>query len=439
MVRILLAEDDEIMRITLYDRLTSKGWEVDQAADGKQALLMLRQRKYHLLISDIRMPGLNGIELMRHVQDLTSTTEVILMTAYGEVEDAINCLKGGAADYILKPFDMDDLTIRAERILRQQSMRSKCTVLMEEQVKNTRIIGDSASMQSVFDLIAQVAPTDSTVLITGESGTGKELVANAIHDQSTRSDGPYIRINCAAVPENLIESELFGHVKGAFTGADSRKMGKFELADRGTILLDEIGDMPLVMQAKLLRVIQDSRIEPIGGQRALQVDVRIISATAKDLSQAVKEGSFRQDLFFRLKVIPIQLPPLREHKEDIPLLCEHFLQEFGKFKGIQRQLSSQTMDLLMKYDFPGNTRELKNIIERISVLSNDPVIDASDLPSDLRQGNAPSVDMSLNLAEATSSAEKICNNNALQMTGGNKTEAAKLLGISRKNLWEKMK
>lgn len=439
MTKILLAEDDEIMRVTLYDRLSAQGWKVDQVEDGEAAYQKLKQQKYHILISDIRMPGLNGIELMKRLRHLSAKTEVILMTAYGEVEDAVSCLKNGAADYILKPFDMDDLVIRAERILKQQTMRNKCAVLMEEKIKRTKIIGDSPAMQSIFELIKQVAPTGSTVLITGESGTGKELVASAIHEQSNRSEGPYIRINCAAIPENLIESELFGHVKGSFTGADSNKTGKFELADRGTILLDEVGDMPLPMQAKLLRVIQENEIEPIGSERSIQVDVRIISATAKDLSKAVKEGTFREDLLYRLNVIPIKCPPLREHKEDIPLLCQHFLSEVRPFESAADALSPEILDILMDYDFPGNIRELRNIIERLVVLSKGPILDAVHLPEEVRKTGQNTEESTLNLSEAISKAEKECIQKALQKTSGNKTEAAKLLGISRKSLWERMK
>ncbi len=438
MIRVLLAEDDEIMRITLYDRLAANGWKVDQVADGKAALVKLNDEKYHLVISDIRMPGLDGISLMSHVHRLSPGTEVILMTAFGEVEDAVDCLKNGAADYILKPFDMDDLNIRAERLLKQQKIKIKCAEL-EERFKSSKIVGSSIQMKEVHDLISTVAPTDSTVLITGESGTGKELVANAIHKNSLRSEGPYIRINCAAIPENLIESELFGHEKGAFTGAEVRKTGKFELADRGTILLDEIGDMPLALQAKLLRVLQEYEIEPVGGNRPTQVDVRIISSTAKDLAQSVKDGTFREDLYYRLKVIPIELPPLRDHKDDIPELCDHFLLEFGRLNGKKRKLSREAVDALMQYNFPGNIRELKNIVERISVLSKNPVIGLSELPADIGGTVLSSDQLTLNLSENLHCVEKRCIKQALDCTGGNKTEAAKLLGISRKNLWEKMK
>ncbi|MCG8336932.1 MAG: sigma-54 dependent transcriptional regulator [Proteobacteria bacterium] len=438
MIRVLLAEDDEIMRITLFDRLAANGWKVDQVADGKAALSKLNDENYHLVISDIRMPGLDGISLMNHVHRLSPSTEVILMTAFGEVEDAVDCLKNGAADYILKPFDMDDLNIRAERLLKQQKIKIKCAEL-EERFKSSRIVGSSIQMKEVHELISTVAPTDSTVLITGESGTGKELVANAIHKNSLRSEGPYIRINCAAIPENLIESELFGHEKGAFTGAEVRKTGKFELADRGTILLDEIGDMPMALQAKLLRVLQEYEIEPVGGNRPIQVDVRIISSTAKDLSQSVKEGSFREDLFYRLKVIPIELPPLRDHKDDIPELCDHFLREFGRLNGMKRKLAEDAVDALMQYNFPGNIRELKNIVERISVLSKNPLISLSELPVDIGGKEPNSGQLTLNLSENLLHVEKKCIKQALDRTGGNKTEAAKLLGISRKNLWEKMK
>jgi two-component system, NtrC family, response regulator AtoC len=438
MIRILLAEDDEIMRITLYDRLISKGWKVDQVSDGKEALAKLNKQNYHLVISDIRMPGLDGIKLMEHIQHRYSKTEVILMTAFGEVEDAVNCLKNGAADYILKPFDMDDLTIRADRLLKQQNIKNRCAAL-EERFKSSKIIGSSPPMQEVFKLIAKVAPTDSTILITGESGTGKELIAKAIHQQSQRAERPYIRVNCAAIPENLVESEFFGHEKGSFTGAENRKIGKFELADNGTILLDEIGDMPLSLQAKLLRVLQEYEIEPVGGHHPLHVDIRVISSTATNLSQSVKDGTFRKDLYYRLKVIPIVLPALRDHKEDIPELCEHFLREFGKLNGMKRKLSPEALEILMRYDFPGNIRELKNIVERVSVLSKDTVINLTEMPLDICGSVFETADDSLNLAENLFRIEKLYISKALSETGGNKTEAAKLLGISRKNLWEKMK
>ena len=387
MSRILLAEDDEIMRITLCDRLVADGWTVDAAEDGKEALVRIKKRFYRLVISDIRMPGLDGISLMQHIKRLSPQTEVILMTAYGAVEDAVSCLKQGAADYILKPFDMDDLAIRVNRLLARQVAESRCQVL-EAGSREKRLIGSSPVMQEIDQLIHTVAQTDSTVLITGESGTGKELVAAAIHKRSRRAGRPYIRINCAAIPENLIESELFGHEKGAFTGADQARAGKFELADGGTLLLDEIGDMPLQLQVKLLRVLQEKEIERIGGKSPIPVDVRILCSTARDLAACVEEGTFRTDLYYRLKVIPIEIPPLRLRKADIPELCTHFLEEFSAVRGMPFKLSGEALQGLMAYDYPGNVRELRNIIERLSVLTSRPEI-ARGAPNRQRRAEFP--------------------------------------------------
>jgi len=441
MAKILLAEDDEIMRVTLYDRLSANKWQVDQAADGSQALSALEGKRYHLVISDIRMPGLDGIKLLQHIKQNAPLTDVILITAYGGVEDAVACLKQGAADYILKPFDMDDLTIRVNRILQMQEVRIRCASL-EEDRGSRKIIGCSAALEEVRRLIRRVAPTDSTVLITGESGTGKELVADAIHRQSGRAEKPFIRINCGAIPENLIESELFGHERGAFTGALARKIGKFELADGGTLLLDEIGDLPLQLQVKLLRVLQERELERLGGTTTIAVDVRILCATAKNLLVAAKEGTFREDLFYRLQVIPIEVPPLRKRKEDIVPLAEHFLEEFSQGRHDRLVLSRSAMDCLVDYNFPGNIRELRNIVERLSVLVAGPLIEVGDLPADLLQEERrePAENgEALNLARAVTQAEKRCILRALDFAGGNKTEAARMLGISRKNLWEKMK
>jgi len=439
MPRILLAEDDEIMRITLYDRLRKKkGWQVDDAENGTDALAMIKKNAYHLVISDIRMPGLDGINLMEQIKRLSPATDVILMTAYGSVTDAVTCLKNGAADYILKPFDMDDLAIRAERLLEMQTVKARCASL-EETNRQPPIIGQSKSITDVFKLIKQVAATDATVLVTGESGTGKELVAAAIHYQSKRANGPYIRINCPAIPETLMETELFGHEKGAFTGAQERKTGKFEMADNGTILLDEIGDLPMPLQAKLLRVLQEREIERIGGIKPVPINVRIICSTAKNLADEVQAGHFRQDLFYRLQVIPIEVPPLRDRRDDLPLLCRHFLSEFSIMRGMPLELSSEALQCLSLYDYPGNVRELRNIMERAAVLTPTHLIQAEYLPADLAEKQEAEQDETLQLSSAVACTEKNCITRALQQTGGNKTEAAKLLGISRKNLWEKMK
>jgi two-component system response regulator AtoC len=441
MPRILLAEDDEIMRETLYDRLTMNGWQVDGVGDGKKALDLLNQNFYQVVLSDIRMPGLDGTRLLNKIIKISPETDIIMMTAYGSVENAVECLKKGAADYILKPFDMDDLMIRVRRLLEIQTIKAKC-VLLEERcgAAQVPIIGSSQPIQKMLRTIDQVANTDATVLITGESGTGKELVAAAIHFESQRAKGPYIRINCAAIPENLMESELFGHEKGSFTGADVRKIGKFEAANGGTILLDEIGEMPLALQSKLLRVLQEREIERVGGNKTIKVNVRIICSTSKNLAVEARKGNFREDLFYRLQVIPIEVPPLRERKEDIPELCRHFLDEFSREKNEPLQMTDQAIRALMVYDFPGNVRELKNIIERISVLATEPVIEPWHLPADFAGNSVGERELtSLNLSTALAVTEKACLLAALRTTDGKRAMAAELLGISRKNLWEKLK
>ncbi len=441
MPAILLVEDDEIMRITVQDRLRRQKWDVEAVAGGMEAMERLRQRNYHLVISDIRMPGMDGLELLDLVRSHSPFTDIIMMTAYGSVEDAIDCLKKGATDYILKPFDMDDLVIRSTRILEMQSVRARCASLEEtcRQARET-IIGSSPQIRQVHALINRVAPTDSTVLITGESGTGKELAASAIQRASRRADKPYIRINCAAIPEGLIESELFGHEKGAFTGAHARKPGRFEMADGGTLLLDEVGELPLGLQAKLLRILQEGECERVGGTMTIKVDVRLLCATARNLEEEVQAGRFRQDLLYRLQVIPLTMPPLRERREDIAVLSNHFLHEFSLRRGMALSLSAEAMQCLMSYDFPGNVRELRNILERASVLAPEPVITPADLPADLQpQGLTQGSSGPVMLAEALAKTERECLLNALTLTGGNRTRAAELLGISRKNLWEKMK
>jgi len=442
MPRILLVEDDEIMRITIQDALERNHWAVDAVTNGKQALKKIKAGRYHLVISDIRMPELGGMELLANLTKTAAMPDVIMMTAYGSVDDAITCLKNGAADYILKPFDMDDLIIRVNRVFEMQSVKARCASLEDCCQQNRQaIIGNSEAIARVHQRILQAGPTESTVLITGESGTGKELAANALHLASLRADKPYIRINCAAIPEGLIEAELFGHEKGAYTGAHKKRLGRFEMADGGTLLLDEIGDMPMPLQSKLLRVLQEGEFERVGGSHTIAVNVRILCATAKNLQQEAQQGRFRQDLLYRISVIPLSMPALRDRREDIPVLVNHFLKEFSNKRGQLLSLSAEAMHLLVSYDFPGNVRELKNIIERASVLAPGPVITPDDLPSDLgRQSKEKTPTMeSVRLSRALAKTEKKCLLNALALTKGNRTKAADLLGISRKNLWEKMK
>jgi len=436
MPRILLAEDDEIIRISVSDRLKQYGWLVDEAEDGLKAATMAEKQKYNLVISDIRMPGLSGISLLGRIREQSQETDVIIMTAYGSIDDALDCLRKGAADYILKPFDMDDLIIRVSRLLDIQAVKARCASLEAScPLAANRLTGNSPAMHQVFTIIEQAAPTNATILITGESGTGKELAARAIHQASPRRDKPFVSINCAAIPEGLMESELFGHER---TGADQMRKGKFELADNGTLLLDELGDLPGPLQAKLLRVLQESEFERVGGSKSISVDVRILACTSKNLQQEVAEGRFRQDLLFRLQVIPITMPPLREHKEDIAELCRSFLGEFSSSHHKTLSLSQAALDCLHSYDFPGNVRELRNLMERASVLSKGPEITPADLPTELCS-QTMNQEIGLNLAENMAVAEQICLKKALTYCDGNRTETAKALGISRKNLWEKLK
>ncbi len=439
MPRILLAEDDEIIRISVSDRLKQYGWLVDEAEDGLKAAAMADKQKYNLVISDIRMPGLSGISLLGRIREQSQDTDVFIMTAYGSIDDALDCLRKGAADYILKPFDLDDLIIRVSRLLDVQAVKARCASLEACcPMATNRLTGNSPAMRQIFNIIEQAAPTNATILITGESGTGKELAARAIHQASPRRDKPFVSINCAAIPEGLMESELFGHERGAFTGAEQKRKGKFELADNGTLLLDELGDLPGPLQAKLLRVLQESEFERVGGSKSISVDVRILACTSKNLQQEVAEGRFRQDLLYRLQVIPITMPPLRLHKEDIPELCHNFLAEFSSSRHKRLSLSPAALDCLYSYDFPGNVRELRNLLERASVLSKGPEIIPADLPTELCQQNT-SQPIGLNLAAHMALAEQVCLKKALACCDGNRTETAKVLGISRKNLWEKLK
>ncbi len=439
-VRIMIAEDEEIMRITVADHLRSEGWQVDEVSGGNEALALLQKQSYDIIVSDIRMPGMDGEKLLSAVKQQSPATEVIMMTAHGSTAHAVACLKQGAADYILKPFDLDDLSCRIQRIVRIQEIKARCVSLESNGGQRQPLLGSSAPMQQMLNLISQVSQTDSTVLIQGESGTGKELVAAAIHYESSRANKPYIRVNCAAIPAGLLESELFGHEKGAFTGADQASAGKFELADQGTILLDEIGDMPIELQVKLLRVLQEQEIERVGGKQPRRINVRVLCASAKNLAGLVKEGRFREDLYYRLQVIPIMVPPLRERKEDIPELSSYFLRKFGRERGLDFTLTGEAAAALDSYDYPGNVRELRNLLERVTVLAPAPRIQLWDLPLELRGISADRHEEDdINLAAAVASAEKRCILKALQASGGNKTGAAEILGISRKNLWEKMK
>jgi two-component system response regulator AtoC len=435
--RIAIIEDDKLMRVTLEDALRSSGYDVSSFETGEEALKKLQENPFSVIVTDVRLPGIDGINILKEISR-RGDTQVIIMTAFGTIRDAVEVMKLGAFDYITKPFSLDEFLLLIERALEVKRLREE-NIRLKHDINRCysfpNIIGNSPRMKNLFSLIEKISGSDSTVLILGESGTGKELVATTIHYQSKRKDGPLIKVNCAALPEGLIEAELFGHEKGAFTGAVKKKQGRFELADGGTIFLDEVGDLPLSTQAKLLRVIQERTFERVGGTETIRVDVRIIGATNKNLQKEVENGTFREDLFYRLNVIPLLIPPLRERREDIPDLVEFFLKRFNARLSKNARFSKEAMELLLEYDYPGNVRELENIVERVVTLSTGELIKKEDLPLPLitsQSSNYPS------LSEITNRAEREYIVRVLKLTGGNRTRAAEMLGISRKTLWEKL-
>jgi two-component system response regulator AtoC len=433
--RILIIEDESIMRVTLEDTLKADGYDVDAFEKGMEAIEAFKGDDYSLVITDVRLPDINGLDITKRVKEIDQDVQVIIITAFGTIKDAVEAMKLGAFDYITKPFSLDEFKLIVERAIDLKEIKEDNVRLRKSLAEcycYPNIIGESKAIKKVFELIGKVSRSDSSVLILGESGTGKELIASTIHYQSPRKDKSLIKINCAALPESLIESELFGYEKGAFTGAVKRKPGRFELADGGTIFLDEVGELPPLIQVKLLRVLQDGTFERLGGTETLKVDVRVISATNRNLEDDIKSGRFREDLYYRLNVIPIHIPPLRERREDIPLLIEHFIGRSGK----RIRFSPEAINALMRYDFPGNVRELENIVERCIALSEGKVIERHDLPQHILKEGQPEV---LTLSEVSAEAEKEHILRVLRTTNNNKTKAAEILGISRKTLWEKMK
>lgn len=439
--KILIIEDDEIMRITVTDSLNAHGYQTCAVDKGINGVNAFKEGEYSLVLTDVRLPDMKGLDVLKMIREINAGTPVIIMTAFGTIKDAVKAMKLGAFDYITKPFSLDEFNLIVKRALEVKALREENIRLrrdLSDCYSYNNIIGESAVMRGVFELIDKVAQTDSNILISGESGTGKELVASSIHYQSKRKNAAFVKVNCAVFPENLVESELFGHEKGAFTGAEKRKPGRFERADKGTIFLDEIGELPFPAQVKLLRVLQDGSFERLGGTEELKVDIRVIAATNKDLKEEVNEGRFREDLFYRLNVIPVHLPSLRERQEDIPLLLEHFIDIYNCRLGRRTKLSSDAISALMRYEFPGNVRELENIIERVVTLSMNDIIDQDDLPlyivkSEKEQSSATT------LSEVATEAEKGYIIKILLSTGGSKTRTAAVLGISRKTLWEKIK
>jgi|YNPBryantNP2012_1023418.scaffolds.fasta_scaffold13151_2 DNA-binding NtrC family response regulator len=447
---VLLAEDDRSTRSSLSQFLKGLGYEVVEASTGHEAMEHLSARPFDIVVTDLMLPGVGGLEILRALQTDAPGTVGIVITGFGTVQNAIEAMRLGVFEYLLKPINFDELQIVLERALEFQRLRKENRQFKREvqrQFGLQNLIGHSDAMRRILDLIEKVADSDSTVLIYGESGTGKELVARAIHYRSDRMDKPLVPINCAAIPSDLLESELFGYEKGAFTGAHRTKIGRFEYANGGTLFLDEIGEMSPQLQVKLLRVLQEKSFERLGGVRPIQVDVRIIAATNRDLEKAIEEGKFREDLYYRLSVIPIHIPPLRERKEDIPLLVEHFLEKFNTEKGRSVSgVSPKAMEKLTEYSWPGNVRELENLIERLVVLKRTGTIEVEDLPEKIRFGPARDPlgaivlpEEGIRLEETIHRLERELILQALRRTRGVKKEAAELLGMKRTTLIQKMK
>ncbi|GAB6182681.1 sigma-54-dependent transcriptional regulator [Thermodesulfovibrio hydrogeniphilus] len=444
--KILIVEDDPAMRLGMSHFLASSGYSVKTIEDGNKALSAIEQETFDIAIVDLKLPGVDGLNLLKHIKSIQPQTGVIMITAFADVKTAVQAMKDGAFDYIAKPFSNDELLMIIERFLHFRSLENKVKHLSEIVSKTEGfegIIGSSPAIREIIDKIEAVAKTDVPVIIYGESGTGKELVADAIQRLSLRKDKPYIKINCAAIPESLFESELFGYEKGAFTGANETKKGKFELANAGMLFLDEIGDMPLSLQAKLLRVIEDGLVYRLGGKEPIKVDVRCIYATSKNLKELIKTEKFRDDLYYRINVVPIELPPLRERKEDIPLLIEHFLKFFSaKYNKENIKISPSAYEALLSYDYPGNVRELKHAIERAVLLSKNGIIELKHLPEEFSpfvKFQKQCLANNFKLKECIENFEKNLILRVLQDCNWKKTEAAKKLGISRKALWEKLK
>jgi DNA-binding NtrC family response regulator len=438
---ILLVDDEEKILKALGRALRAAGHEVIETGNPRDALRLLGERSFDVMLVDNVMPQLNGLDLIREYVSSTPEGErpqILMMTAHATVESAIEAMKLGALDYLQKPFEIDELLVVVTRAIDHQRLRTEYRYLRserDEQFDHYGIVGRSRVMEEIIQRAERVAETKSTVLITGETGTGKELIARAIHDRSAQRDMPLIRVNCAAIPESLLESELFGHVRGAFTGAATTKKGKFALADGGTIFLDEIGTMSPALQSKLLRVLQEREFEPLGSERTEKIDVRVIAATNRDLRQMVAEGKFQEDLFYRLNVIPIELPPLRERRDDIPPLVEHFLKKHAQRTGRRiERIDDGVLAQLQQYDWPGNVRELENVIERAVVLSTGPVITARTI-SILGSAAPPSSGLpSLKLRQNIEWVEKETIRRALESARGIKKDAAELMGISQRAL-----
>ncbi len=450
METILVVEDRESMAEMLQETLEAEGYCVISARDGMEGIRCLKEGKIDLVLTDLKVPKKDGIEILKVSREENHLVPVIIMTAYGSVETAVEAMKAGAFDFITKPFDTDHLLMLIKRALETRQLMKENILLKEEFAAKfglPRIIGKSENIVNVAQIVQRVAPTKTTVLLIGESGTGKELFARAIHNLSGRKHYPFVPINCAAIPRDLLESELFGHEKGSFTGADARKPGKFELADKGTVFLDEIGDMDLTIQSKLLRAIEEGEVERVGAVRSIKVDVRIVAASNKDLEKAVEEKKFREDLYYRLNVFPIRIPPLRERREDIPLLVEYFINKYClEIKTPGKGITKEALDMLMNYRWKGNVRELENTIERAVILCDGDTITPEHVVLDMQyvlrgaeELSSGDVPLETVAKEALRRAETQRIVSALKETKGNKTRAAELLRVSYKTLLTKIK
>jgi two-component system NtrC family response regulator len=445
--QVLIVDDEQVQREMLEGFLAKHGYGVETAGDGTQALGRYKGSSFDLVLTDYRMPGMDGIQLLRELKRLNPEAVVVVLTAFGTVGTAVAAMKEGAYDYLTKPIDLDELLLLIQRVEREVGLSRENRELkdqLREKFKVDFIISASRGMEEALNLVKRAAPSAATVLILGETGTGKELIARAIHYSSPRADRPLVKVNCAALPENLLESELFGHEKGAFTGAISRRIGRFEQADQGTIFLDEIGDLSSSLQSKLLRVLQEKEFERVGSGHTLKIDVRVVAATNRNLEEAIQKGAFREDLYYRLNVVTISLPPLRERKEDIPPLIEHFLAKYSREnQKVGLSISKEARDLLLNYSYPGNIRELENIVERAVVLCRGDTITTQDLPLNLREGKVEDLlkeaGTGRSLPETLEEIERLRITQALESSHGVQTKAAEELGISERVLRYKMK
>jgi two-component system NtrC family response regulator/two-component system response regulator HydG len=431
--RILVVDDEVNARTALAELLRDKGFDVEMAADAFKAIGKFESFAPQVVVTDLKMPGMDGIELIKKLRAEADPPAVVVMTAFGAVETAVDAMRAGAADYLSKPINLNELLVVLDRVLETEQLRRETRQLrarVRDRVAPSNMIGVAPPMQRVFEVIDQVAPSKATVLITGESGTGKELIAAAIHEQSPRAKKPFVKLHCAALAETLLESELFGHEKGSFTGAMARKDGRFSIADGGTLFLDEIGEISPAIQVKLLRFLQEHEFERVGGTQTIKVDVRVIAATNKTLSEEVKAGRFREDLYYRLNVVTIDMPPLRDRKSDIPALAKFFLDRYAKDNGKPiESFAPQTLELLMSYDWPGNVRELENAIERAVVLTTGPAVEPRNLPPNVRPTMRPT-GMPPIPGSTLAEIERYAILETLKATGGSTSKAADMLGIS---------